>query len=218
MVLLVGIGGGGLYIATRPSGPLSPPALPVNATLSAEPATVEQGQSVTLRWSTENATDLDLEPGVGKVQATGSTSVTPQDTTTYTLTASGPGGTQSPTANVTVTTPPPAPQPPPQNPEVNNPQLTPAPTRETHKTKAARRTEAPAPAPPQIDAKAVQGKITLGKFLAKNGQYDESIATFRQGLQLDPSNAELQRLLGETIKACQAEDKTLGENNKCGGP
>jgi cytochrome c-type biogenesis protein CcmH/NrfG len=69
-----------------------------------------------------------------------------------------------------------------------------------------------------VDAKQVQGKITLGKFLAKNGQYDEAIATFRQGLQLDPSNAELQNQLAETIKACQAENKTLGENNKCGGP
>ena len=219
IVLLVGIGGGGLYIATRPSGPLSQPALPVNATLTAEPATVVQGQAVTLRWSTENATDLDLEPGVGKVEATGSTTVTPQDTTTYTLTASGPGGSQSPTAQVTVTAPQPAPQPPPQNPVVNNPQPTPEPTRETHKTKAARRTEAPPPTPPapQVDATKVKGKITLGNFYFKNGQYDEAIATFQEGLQLDPSNAELQNQLAKALKACQTENK-IGGNFKCGGP
>jgi peptidoglycan-associated lipoprotein len=56
---------------------------------------------------------LDLEPGVGKVQASGSSSVTPQDSTTYTLSATGPGGTQSATARVTVTIPPPPPPPPP---------------------------------------------------------------------------------------------------------
>jgi peptidoglycan-associated lipoprotein len=82
-------------------------------TLTAEPSTVEKGQAVTLSWTSQNATDLDLEPGVGKVQAQGSSSVTPQDSTTYTLTATGPGGTQSATARVTVTLPPPPPPPPP---------------------------------------------------------------------------------------------------------
>jgi peptidoglycan-associated lipoprotein len=82
-------------------------------TLTAEPSTVDKGQSVTLSWSSQNATDLDLEPGVGKVQASGSSSVTPQDSTTYTLTATGPGGTQSATARVTVTIPPPPEAPPP---------------------------------------------------------------------------------------------------------
>jgi peptidoglycan-associated lipoprotein len=81
--------------------------------LTAEPSTVEKGQSVTLSWSSQNATELNLQPEIGKVQASGSSSVTPQDSTTYTLTATGPGGTQSATARVTVTTPPPPPPPPP---------------------------------------------------------------------------------------------------------
>jgi peptidoglycan-associated lipoprotein len=55
---------------------------------------------------------LDLEPGVGTVQATGSTSVTPKDSTTYTLTAKGPGGTETATARLSVYAPPtPAPTP-----------------------------------------------------------------------------------------------------------
>jgi peptidoglycan-associated lipoprotein len=82
--------------------------------LTAEPSTVEKGQSVTLSWTSQNATDLNLDPGVGKVQAQGSTTVTPQDSTTYTLTATGPGGTQSATARVTVSVPPPPPPPAPQ--------------------------------------------------------------------------------------------------------
>jgi peptidoglycan-associated lipoprotein len=80
--------------------------------LTAEPSTIEKGQSVTLSWTSQNATDLTLDPGVGKVQAQGSTTVTPQDSTTYTLTATGAGGTQTATARVTVTAPPPPPPPP----------------------------------------------------------------------------------------------------------
>jgi len=81
--------------------------------LTAEPSTVEKGQSVTLSWSSQNATTLDLQPAVGTVQASGSSTVTPQDSTTYTLSATGPGGNTSATARVTVTIPPPPPPPPP---------------------------------------------------------------------------------------------------------
>jgi len=72
-------------------------------TLTAQPGTVEKGKLVTLSWSSEHATDLDLQPGVGTVQEQGSKSVEPQDSTTYTITATGPGGKQSATAQVTVT-------------------------------------------------------------------------------------------------------------------
>jgi peptidoglycan-associated lipoprotein len=47
------------------------------------------------------------------VQASGSRSVYPNETTTYTLRASGPGGALSKTATVSVTAPPPPPPPPP---------------------------------------------------------------------------------------------------------
>jgi len=47
------------------------------------------------------------------VQASGSQQVTPADSTTYTLTAKGAGGTQQATARVTVNAPPPPPPPPP---------------------------------------------------------------------------------------------------------
>jgi hypothetical protein len=81
----------------------------VRASLTLEPTRIEKGQSVKLLWDSQNASDLDLEPGVGKVPATGSRSVTPQESTTYTLTATGPGGTKRPTARVTVTITPPTP-------------------------------------------------------------------------------------------------------------
>ncbi len=97
-------------VAATPTPP-PPPAPAPTVNLTAEPSTVEKGQSVTLSWTSQNATDLTLDPGVGKVQAQGSTTATPQDSTTYTLTATGPGGTQTATARVTVTAPPPPPAP-----------------------------------------------------------------------------------------------------------
>jgi len=83
IVLIVGIAGAGIYFATRPSTPTAT----VTVVLSADPTTIEKGNPATLRWTAQNATDLDVEPGVGKVQADGSTTVSPEESTLYTLTA-----------------------------------------------------------------------------------------------------------------------------------
>ncbi|MGH9433772.1 MAG: peptidoglycan-associated lipoprotein Pal [Terriglobia bacterium] len=98
-----------------PPPPPPPPAAPAapTVTLTAEPSTIEKGQSSTLSWSSSNATSLNLQPGIGTVQAQGSTTVSPTESTTYTITATGPGGTATADARVTVTTPPPPPPPPP---------------------------------------------------------------------------------------------------------
>jgi len=78
---------------------VSQPPVPTS-TLSAAPDSVPQGASATLTWNAENATNCDLQPGIGPVKPQGSVSVTPSATTTYTLTCNGPGGTTSSTANV----------------------------------------------------------------------------------------------------------------------
>lgn len=80
-----------------------PPPGPPTCTITAVPATVTAGQSVTLSWSTNNATSLDLKPGLGSQQAEGSTSVTPGESTTYTLSLTGAGGSGECEARVTVT-------------------------------------------------------------------------------------------------------------------
>lgn len=80
-----------------------PPPGPPTCTLTAVPATVTQGQSVTLSWSTNDATELNLKPGLGSQQAEGSTSVTPAESTTYTLSLTGAGGAGECNARVTVT-------------------------------------------------------------------------------------------------------------------
>jgi len=65
-----------------------------------------------LNWSSTNATDLTLAPGIGRVAPEGSTSVEPQQSTTYSITATGPGGTAEASVRITVTAPPPpAPKP-----------------------------------------------------------------------------------------------------------
>jgi len=86
--------------------PPAPPALDVS--LRAEPPTVEKGRPVTLVWNSTNATSLDLEPGVGSVAAAGGMSLLPQDSTNYTLTATGPAGVKASSVYVTVTAPAPA--------------------------------------------------------------------------------------------------------------
>jgi peptidoglycan-associated lipoprotein len=95
--------------ATPPpaSAPAPAPAQPT-VTLSADPASINRGDTSTLSWTSTNATQLTIAPDVGTVTAEGSTKVTPADSTTYTITASGPGGSANATARVTVTIPPPA--------------------------------------------------------------------------------------------------------------
>ncbi len=85
---------------------LAPPASP-SITLSASPASVQAGQQVTLTWSSKNATSITLEPSVGPVAAQGSTTVRPSRSTTYTVTAMGPGGSTHASAQVTITSAPP---------------------------------------------------------------------------------------------------------------
>ena len=104
MAALLVVGGCKKKETAPPPPPPPPPAAPT-ASLSANPDSISAGQSTTLTWRTENANDVTIE-GIGKVDPSGSQSVTPQASTTYRLTAKGPGGTQDATARVTVEAPP----------------------------------------------------------------------------------------------------------------
>ena len=81
-------------IATTPKQETAPPPAPAQptVTLSADPTSINKGDSATLSWTSTNATQLTIAPEVGTVTAEGSTKVTPADSTSYTITASGPGG------------------------------------------------------------------------------------------------------------------------------
>jgi peptidoglycan-associated lipoprotein len=96
--------------APPPPPPPPPAAARPTVSLQASPTSISKGDSTTLTWTSTDATQLTISPDVGAVTAQGSTKVTPSDSTTYTITASGPGGSADSSARVTVAAPPPPPQ------------------------------------------------------------------------------------------------------------
>lgn len=91
-----------LLLAGCSSTPEAP--APSIGSFTADAATVAPGQSTTLRWSVTNATSLSIDHGIGVVTGT-SAVVTLADTTTYTLTATGSGGSTNRSTTVTVRNP-----------------------------------------------------------------------------------------------------------------
>jgi len=84
----------------------APPAAPKpTITLRATPGALDRGQSATLQWETKNATSVQIQPAVGTVTNTGSRTINPTSSVTYTATATGPGGTASDSTRITVRVP-----------------------------------------------------------------------------------------------------------------
>ena len=82
--------------------PPSPPAAAApTATLAANPSVVRQGQPSVLTWQTSNANEITIT-GLGTLPSSGSRSVTPGASTTYTLVAKGAGGTNEASTRITV--------------------------------------------------------------------------------------------------------------------
>jgi peptidoglycan-associated lipoprotein len=82
--------------------PVAPPPAPApTASLSAQPDNIQPGQSTVLSWKTTDATDISIE-GLGVVSSSGSRSVTPPASRSYTLVAKGTGGTSQASARITV--------------------------------------------------------------------------------------------------------------------
>jgi peptidoglycan-associated lipoprotein len=95
-----------------PSAPPPAPAPPVVDQFTAEPSNIQRGDSSTLRWQVSgNVTSVSINNGIGTVQANGSRTVNPANSTTYTLSATGPGGSVTSVTTLTVTSPPPPPPP-----------------------------------------------------------------------------------------------------------
>jgi OmpA family/PKD domain len=72
---------------------------------AAIPTTIDQGQSSTLIWVVENATKVSITT-LGDVALSGSQTVSPAQTTTYTLTATNASGSSTANATITVIVPP----------------------------------------------------------------------------------------------------------------
>jgi len=75
---------------------------PVIKLFSATPAALSPGEFSTLSWSVLGATGVSIDQGVGSVALNGSTSVKPETTTVYTLTATNSFGTSTATTRVSV--------------------------------------------------------------------------------------------------------------------
>ena len=110
---LVCSGCSGTHVASNAGSPATQPSQKSAPTikLSAQPASITSGSSAVLNWSAANTTSVNIQ-GLGSFPATGSVNVNPSATTTYTATASGPGGTAQSTTVVTVTGSIPPPPPP----------------------------------------------------------------------------------------------------------
>ena len=78
-------------------------AKPVIESFVAVPGSIVRGGSVELQWSVSNVDTVTIDNGIGQVAATGSTWITPQVNTEYTLTATNDGGSSIATTLVIIT-------------------------------------------------------------------------------------------------------------------
>ena len=88
---------------TPPPPPAPAPTAPT-AIIAANPSVIQQGQTSVLTWQTSNANEISIA-GLGTLPPSGSRSVTPSASATYTLVAKGPGGTNEASAGITVNAP-----------------------------------------------------------------------------------------------------------------
>ncbi len=96
-----GPGGVAMVVATVTVGQLAPVVA-----IGASPESIRSGESATLTWSATHADSVVIEPNVGVVAPVGSAIVAPVETTVYTITATGPGGTRTASVTIAVIPPP----------------------------------------------------------------------------------------------------------------
>jgi outer membrane biosynthesis protein TonB len=85
---------------TPTNTPIPPPQIEY---FRVTPANITAGECATLEWGTvTNATQASIDQGIGGVGTPGTSSVCPTETTTYILTATGPGGTATASTTLTV--------------------------------------------------------------------------------------------------------------------
>jgi phospholipase C len=71
-------------------------------TVSADPENIVAGASSTLRWTSQNTTQVTIDHGVGTFSPSGNVNVSPTQNTVYTITASGPAGSVTQLVTVAV--------------------------------------------------------------------------------------------------------------------
>jgi hypothetical protein len=74
---------------------------PVSGSVSANPPRIDCNQTTQLAWVSKETVEADMS-GMSPVPTSGEKTISPRQTTTYQLTASGPGGTTTPSTTVEV--------------------------------------------------------------------------------------------------------------------
>ena len=74
--------------------------LPSITSFSADKQVLLEGQTATLSWEVKWAAEVTISPGIGEVEATGTYTVSPTETTTYTLTATNSAGSVTETVKI----------------------------------------------------------------------------------------------------------------------
>ncbi|MCI5137915.1 MAG: hypothetical protein D3922_05780, partial [Candidatus Electrothrix sp. AR1] len=95
---ITAVGTGGTVTESVTLTVLQPPTI----SLSADPLSITSGDSTQLSWTSTNADSVTITPDIGIISTNGSQDTSPVETTTYTITAIGPGGTASDTVTVEV--------------------------------------------------------------------------------------------------------------------
>lgn len=78
---------------------------PIVINIDVNPSVITSGASAALIWSVSGANSVSIDQGVGNVSLTGNKLVSPTDTTTYTITSTGPAGSLSKSVVLTVNAP-----------------------------------------------------------------------------------------------------------------
>jgi hypothetical protein len=78
---------------------------PILINIDVNPAVINSGDSAALIWGVSGANAVSIDQGIGSVPLTGNKLVSPTDTATYTITASGPAGTVSKSVVLSVNAP-----------------------------------------------------------------------------------------------------------------
>ena len=84
--------------------PSAPTMLPPTASITADPLSIDLGQSVVLNWRSANAASVSID-GIGEVPVNGTQTVSPSSSTNFHLVAKNDGGTTEANVRVTVRVP-----------------------------------------------------------------------------------------------------------------
>jgi len=87
---------------SAPAPSSGPAAASPQLDLSADPARIKPGESTTLIWESRNADQVVVDHQIGPVEMAGRIRIFPDETTTYEVTAVGPGGDTRKTVTVEV--------------------------------------------------------------------------------------------------------------------